>query len=63
MSTTYYPKSDGQSERTIRTLEDFLRPYIEERPNSWVEMIPIVEFAANNAVNASTGFTPFYMMH
>nr|GFB11825.1 reverse transcriptase domain-containing protein [Tanacetum cinerariifolium] len=25
MSTTYHPKTDGQSERTIQTLEDMLR--------------------------------------
>ncbi|GJY49110.1 putative reverse transcriptase domain-containing protein [Tanacetum coccineum] len=27
MSTAYHPKTDGQSERTIQTLEDMLRPY------------------------------------
>ncbi|GJZ27085.1 putative reverse transcriptase domain-containing protein [Tanacetum coccineum] len=28
MSTAYYPQTDGQSERTIQTLEDMLRAYI-----------------------------------
>nr|GEZ22292.1 putative reverse transcriptase domain-containing protein [Tanacetum cinerariifolium] len=28
MSTTYHPKTDGQSKRTIKTLEDMLRPYV-----------------------------------
>nr|GFB54005.1 putative reverse transcriptase domain-containing protein [Tanacetum cinerariifolium] len=27
MSTAYHPKTDGQSERTIQTLEDMLRAY------------------------------------
>ncbi|GJX38080.1 reverse transcriptase domain-containing protein [Tanacetum coccineum] len=28
MSTTYHPETDGQSERTIQTLEDMLRAYV-----------------------------------
>ncbi|GKA97435.1 putative reverse transcriptase domain-containing protein [Tanacetum coccineum] len=28
MSTAYHPKTDGQSERTIQTLEDMLRAYV-----------------------------------
>ncbi|GJS54657.1 putative reverse transcriptase domain-containing protein [Tanacetum coccineum] len=28
MSTTYHPQTDGQSERTIQTLEDMLRAYL-----------------------------------
>ncbi|GJY60263.1 reverse transcriptase domain-containing protein [Tanacetum coccineum] len=31
MSTAYHPKTDGQSERTIQTLEDMLRACIKER--------------------------------
>ncbi|GJX37193.1 putative reverse transcriptase domain-containing protein [Tanacetum coccineum] len=29
MSTTYHPQTDGQSERTIQTLEDMLRAYVK----------------------------------
>ena len=42
-------------------LENFLRPYIEHRPSTWTAQLPLAEFAANNAVNVSTGFTPFYL--
>ena len=42
-------------------LENFLRPYIEHRPSTWTTQLPFSEFAANNAVNVSTGFTPFYL--
>lgn len=63
MSTAYHPQTDGQSEVTIRTLENFLRPYLEDRPEGWSELLSTVEFAANNAVNASTGHTPFYLMN
>ena len=46
---------------TIRVLENFLRPYVERYPASWSQQLSIAEFAANNSVNASTGYTPFFL--
>ena len=60
-STAFHPETDGQSEVTIRVLENFLRPYIEHYPSTWTAQLPLAEFAMNNAVNVSTGFTPFYL--
>ena len=60
-STAFHLETDGQSEVTIRVLENFLRSYIEHRPSTWTTQLPLVEFAANNAVNVSTRFTPFYL--
>ena len=60
-STAFHPQTDGQSEVTIRVLENFLRPYVERSPHTWVQQLPLTEFAANNAVSISTGFTPFYL--
>ena len=34
-STTFHPQTDGQSERMIQTLENFLRPYVERHPQTW----------------------------
>ena len=60
-STAFHPQTDGQSEVTIRTLENFLRPYVERNPHTWVKQLALAEFAANNTVNASTGYTPFFL--
>ncbi|GJT70322.1 putative reverse transcriptase domain-containing protein [Tanacetum coccineum] len=38
MSTTYHPETDGQSERTIQTLEDMLRACVIESPVCWAEV-------------------------
>ena len=62
-STAYHPQTDGQSEVTIRTLENFLRPYVEDHPKAWRKYLKHAEFAANNAPSASTGYTPAYMMY
>ena len=60
-SIAFHPQTDGQSEVTIRVLENFLRLYVEHRPSTWVDQLPLAEFAANNAVNVNTGYSPFYL--
>ncbi|POM61281.1 hypothetical protein PHPALM_29724, partial [Phytophthora palmivora] len=61
MSTADHPQTDGQTERVNRVLEDTLRSICAEATRSWSDQLPMVEFALNNAVHASTGFTPFYL--
>jgi hypothetical protein len=62
-SSGYHPQTDGQTERMNRTLEELLRAYCgaEHRQQLWDQYLPLVEFQYNNSVNASTGFTPFYL--
>ncbi|GMF49457.1 unnamed protein product [Phytophthora fragariaefolia] len=61
MSTTDHPQADGQTERVNHVVEDVLRSICAEAPTRWSAMLPLVEFALNNAVHASTGYTPFYV--
>ncbi|KAG3191871.1 hypothetical protein C6341_g941 [Phytophthora cactorum] len=61
MSTADHPQTDGQTERVNRVVVDILRSVCAETPRRWSEVLPLVEFALNNAVHASTGFTPFYV--
>ncbi|GJV55618.1 putative reverse transcriptase domain-containing protein [Tanacetum coccineum] len=49
MSTAYHPQTDGQSERTIQTLEDMLRACVIDFGNGWVKHFPLVEFSYNNS--------------
>lgn len=59
ISTAYHPETDGQTERTNRTLEQMLRAYVCHKQNDWDRVLYAVEFAYNNSEQASTGFTPF----
>ena len=45
----------------IQTVENFLRPYVERHPASWSQHPALAEFAADNAINVATGYTPFYL--
>ncbi|GJW11449.1 retrotransposon protein, putative, ty3-gypsy subclass [Tanacetum coccineum] len=59
-STAFHPQTDGQSERTIQTLEDMLRACALEWTGSWDEYLCLVEFAYNNSWHASIkAATPF----
>lgn len=63
MSTAYHPQTDGQSERANRTLEDMLRAYCHDRQDTWDTRLPAAQFAYNNSVNDSTGYTPFFLTY
>ncbi|GKA75566.1 reverse transcriptase domain-containing protein [Tanacetum coccineum] len=53
MSTAYHPQTDGQSERTIQTLEDMLRACVIDFRKGWVNHLSLVEFSYNNSYYAS----------
>ncbi|GJV41514.1 putative reverse transcriptase domain-containing protein [Tanacetum coccineum] len=63
MSTTYHPQTDGQSERTIQTLEDMLRAFAIDFGNGWVNHLPLVEFSYNNNYHASIKAAPFEALY
>ncbi|GJS64930.1 putative reverse transcriptase domain-containing protein [Tanacetum coccineum] len=58
MSIAYHPQSDGQSERTIQTLEDMLHACVIDFGNGWVKHLPLVEFYYNNNYYASIKVAP-----
>ncbi|GJU23348.1 putative reverse transcriptase domain-containing protein [Tanacetum coccineum] len=48
MSTAYHPETNGQSERTIQTLEDMLRACVIDFGKGWDKHLPLIEFSYNN---------------
>ncbi|GJX82122.1 putative reverse transcriptase domain-containing protein [Tanacetum coccineum] len=45
--------TDGQSERTIQTLEDMLRACVMDFEKGWDRHLPLVEFSYNNSYHTS----------
>ena len=62
-SSAYHPQTDGQTERTNRTMEQMLRMYVQRNPEEWDCYLAPIEFAYNNAIQASTGYSPFFLMN
>ena len=63
LSTTYHPQIDGQSEKTIQTLEDMLRACAIDCAGSWESHLPLIEFAYNNSCHASIQVAPYYALY
>ncbi|GKF05818.1 putative reverse transcriptase domain, ribonuclease H-like domain, aspartic peptidase domain protein, partial [Tanacetum coccineum] len=63
MSTAYHPETDGQSERTIQTLEDMLRACVIDFGKGWVDHLSLVKFSYNNSYHASIKAAPFEALY
>jgi len=63
MSTAFHPATDGQTERTIQTLEDMLRACVLEFGGSWEERLDLIEFSYNNSFHASIQMAPFEALY
>ncbi|ESK83101.1 hypothetical protein Moror_6061 [Moniliophthora roreri MCA 2997] len=57
---SYHPKADGQTEQANQTLKQYLRMYCTYQQDNWDVLLPLAEFAYNNAPNTSTGISPFF---
>ena len=62
-STAFHPQTDGQSERTIQTLEDMLRACVLDLKGSWETHLPLIEFAYNNSYHSSIEMAPFEALY
>ena len=59
LSITFHLQTDGQTEKQNSTMEAYLQAFVKFEQNDWAQLLPMAEFAYNNAKNASTGHTPF----
>ena len=60
LTTAYHPQTNGQTERTNQTIEQYLRHYINYEQDDWVKFLPMAQFAYNNAEHSTLKVTPFY---
>lgn len=52
-STAFHLQINGESKRTIQTLEDMLRSYVLDFDGSWEKHHALVEFIYNNIFSSS----------
>ncbi|KAK1415010.1 hypothetical protein QVD17_30779 [Tagetes erecta] len=63
LSTAYHPQTDGQTERTIQTLEDMLRACVLDFGKRWESHLPLIEFSYNNSYHTSIKMAPFEALY
>ena len=56
----FHPEGNGQMEHVNQTLEQYLRVYCNYQQDNWSDLLPLAEFAYNNAPLEMTGVSPFY---
>ena len=62
-STTSHPQMDGQSKRTIQTLEDTFWMCVMDFGGQWDFHLPLIEFAYNNSYHASIEMAPYEALY
>src|SRR6202046_5976941 len=60
-TTAYHPQGDGQTERVNQELEQYLRLFINQRQDDWVELLSFAEFQYNNHIHSATQNIPFLL--
>jgi hypothetical protein len=59
LSSAFKPSTDGQTERTNRFVEDYIRNYVYASQENWPELLWSAEFAYNARVHESIKMSPF----
>lgn len=62
-TTAFHPQSNGLVERFNRTLLSMLRKFIASDQRDWCRFLPMVTFAYNSSVQASTSQVPHLLLY
>src|SRR5258708_7927952 len=57
---TTWLEGDGQTECLNQVLEQYLQAYTNYQQDNWSSLLPLAEFAYNNATNETTRVSPFF---
>jgi transposase InsO family protein len=63
LSTAYHPETDGQTERTNRTMKTYLKIYSNHAQNNWLSLLAMAQLSYNNKLSEATGTTPYFANH
>jgi hypothetical protein len=58
--TAYHPETDGQTKHLNQILEQYLRIYVDYLQDDWALLLPLTEFAYNNAAHSTMNISPFF---
>jgi hypothetical protein len=60
-TTAYHPQGNGQTEHVNQELEQYLRLFVNQRQDDWVDLLPLAKFQYNNHVHSATQHPPFLL--
>lgn len=62
-TSVYHPQTDGQSEVTNQTLEQYLREFTCEQHHKCSDFLPWVELDMNFSTDVNIGMSPFQALY
>jgi Integrase zinc binding domain/Chromo (CHRromatin Organisation MOdifier) domain len=62
ISTAYHPQTDGQSERTNQSLEQYLRIMCANDQHTWNRWLPLAQYVRNSWPSSTTKKTPYELI-
>ena len=62
ITSAYHPQTNGLDERTNQTLKQRLSKLVNEYQNNWSDFLDEVAYSIRTQKQASTKYTPFYLM-
>lgn len=62
-SSAYHPQTDGQTEVLNRTLEHYLRCFIQDKPTNWANLLHWAEWWYNSTYHSTIKMTPFQAVY
>ena len=60
MATAFHPQTNRETERVNQVIEAYLRPFLNQEQDNWLDLLPMAEHTYNNSVTSATRMTPFY---
>ena len=62
-TTPVHPQGNGKVERANKTLKQILQKMLANRPQNWLDKLPLAVGAMRKAVSETTGFSPHYLTY
>jgi transposase InsO family protein len=62
VTSAYHPQTNGLDERTNQTLKQRLSKLVNEHQNNWCDFLEEVAYSIRTQKQATTKYTPFYLM-
>ena len=63
MSSAYHPQTDGQTEIVNKCLETYLRCFVTDKQNKWLQWLHLAKWWYNSTYHTSTKMTPFQALY
>jgi hypothetical protein len=63
MRSAYHPQTDGQIEIVNKCLENYLRCFVTDKKNKWLQWLHLAEWWYNSTYHTSTKMTPFQALY